>query len=237
MKPKAAITTILLALGIIVVSYWLIISTKNETLQEFQIVSDGMREYNIVRDKASNHYLDSLQHIYEEYPEITQPYYHDAHLASGILDELIAYIEAIRQLLIEVSGGYVNDDAAAGNLKGKRNYDVTTRLMVDQRRGDSLQHKIMETREHLLALDIWTEEDVAFFEKSITLNAEFDSTMKVAAKKLGKRSWAEYHFDHVPVIAANTILQKFQGDAKNTRILMIDRLYDKAKVAVAETAQ
>ena len=234
MKAKGAILIIFMAVGVTVVAYWAINTVNNEVLNAFKLTSDGMANSNQAMDLRNQLYLDSLEQIYDEHPEITQAYADDAILASDTLDGLITYIEGLRQLLIDESGSYVNNDTLTGNLRGKKNYDVTTRLMVDQRRGDTLQQKIMESRKYILALDSWAEADVAYLERTMHLTAEFNGAMQKAGEKIGKRTWAAYLFDHVPVIAANTIFMKIQGDAKNSQTLVIERLYDKALVAVEE---
>ena len=50
---------------------------------------------------------------------------------------------------------------------------------------------------------------------------------KDAAKRLGKKSWEEYLFDHVPTVAVYTLLTKIQGDAKSSESMVLERILGK----------
>lgn len=127
-------------------------------------------------------------------------------------------------MIIEQSGGYMDGDTVAKDLKGKRNFDITTFLLVEKENGRELKAAITGLRDSLLALKSLDEADREALSKQFTLSTEYNVD---AAKKLGKKSWEEYLFDHVPVIAVNTILTKFQGDAKNSAGLVVETLFKK----------
>ncbi len=133
-------------------------------------------------------------------------------------------LRSLKKQIIDKSGGY---ELADSSLKGKKNYDVPTRMMVIEKKGFELKDNIEELKVKLV--DLPTLKELPALEKenlskSLTLNADFDPNNKIA-KRLGKKSWAEYNFDHVPVIAVVTLLEKYKSDAKNSESAILDLLF------------
>jgi hypothetical protein len=131
-------------------------------------------------------------------------------------------------MLIDESGGYEGDPADK-ELKGKKNVDVTTRLLVDNKKGAELKVKIEELKNNLVNLPSLQKLDASEKERllsNLTLNADFDPNSKTV-KRLGKKTWEDYNFGRVPVIAVVTLLEKYKGDAKNSEAAILDLLYGK----------
>jgi gliding motility-associated protein GldM len=143
--------------------------------------------------------------------------------------DFITYVEEIENKLIEMSGGY--EDEEKTQLKGKKDIDATTRLLVDKpsQKGAELKLKIEELKQNLVnlpSLKSLPQGERDDLMKNLTLNADFDPNDK-NVKKLGKKSWEDYNFGRVPVVAVVTLLEKFKGDAKNSESAILDKLYSK----------
>lgn len=104
-------------------------------------------------------------------------------------------------------------------------HQTATYMMIKQLIGRELENKIESYRKEVLAIPIWNEQDVAYLEDSIPLNTHYNQDN---ARKLGKKDWAAYHFDHVPSIAVITLLNKFKNDALRSQSMVWERIYDKA---------
>lgn len=208
----------------LVLTALLALNISAEVLNAFKLVSDGMQVSNEAVDKKNFSVMEAFEAQFANDSVRTKLYLRDAKKAMRLADEFVGNVQAIRNLIIEKSGGYVNNDTVAKDLKGKRNFDIPTLLMVEQDNGRKLKAEINRLRDSLLALPTLDAADREALQRQFTLSTEYNLS---AAKRLGKKSWEAYLFDHVPVIAVNTILTKFQGDAKSSSGLVIERLFKK----------
>ncbi len=208
----------------LVLTALLALNISAEVLNAFKLVSDGMQVSNEAVDKKNYSVMDAFDMQYANDPVRTKKYMDDAKKAMTLADEFVGNVQALRDLIIEKSGGYANNDTIAKDLKGKRNFDIPTFLMVDENNGRNLKAEIERLRNSLLELPSLDQGDKDALSRQFTLSTEYNLE---AAKRLGKKSWEAYLFDHVPVIAVNTILTKFQGDAKASAGLVIETLFKK----------
>lgn len=215
----------------LVLTALLALNVSAEILNAFKLVKDGLHTSNEAIEGKNLGTMVSFEKSMENDPKKTGPYYEDAKKVRQMTAEFIEYVDGIEKQLIEESGGY--EDAEKTELKGKKNVDVTTRLMVEKKKGAELKMKIEELRSALVNLPSLQKLDPAEKEelyKNLTLNADFDPNAK-AVKRLGKKSWEDYNFGRVPVIAVVTLLEKFKGDAKNSEAAILDKLYSKIDAA------
>ena len=173
--------------------------------------------------------------------------------------EFIKYVEDLKVELIDGSGNK-NGELDEGDMlypgtpkeiyKGKKDKDITTRLLVVEGKGDALRAKVEEARTRLVEAYRNTlsnettakaigyrlpsgkidqekiDADVANFENSIVLRTETDEEWKAVAED-GKESWADYRFRQLPLISALPLLTKFQADAKNAEAFAVSELAKK----------
>ncbi len=208
----------------LVLTALLALNISAEVLNAFKLVSDGMQVSNEAVDKKNQSVMEAFDAQFDNDSAMTKKYLKDARKAEILSIEFVTNVQAIRNLLIEKSGGYIDGDTVTKDLKGKRNFDIPTFLMVEQENGRNLKAEISKLRDSLLALPTLDDGDREALAKQFTLSTDYNLA---AAKRLGKKSWEAYLFDHVPVIAVNTILTKFQGDAKSSAGLVIETLFKK----------
>jgi gliding motility-associated protein GldM len=215
----------------LVLTALLALNVSAEILNAFKLVKDGLHTSNEAIEGKNTATMASFQKSMENDPKKTAPYFEDAQKVRKMTAEFIEYVDQIEQQLIVESGGY--EDAEKTELKGKKNVDVTTRLMVEKKKGAELKRKIEEFREALINLpeiQKLNAEEKEELMKNLTLNADFDPNAK-AVRRLGKKTWEDYNFGRVPVIAVVTLLEKFKGDAKNSEAAILDKLYSKIDAA------
>ena len=117
-------------------------------------------------------------------------------------------------------------------LKAKKDYDITTRLLVDGPKGDGngigkeLKAKLEKYRADIIALvedDPETEvNEKEEFTKTVSINIDDESWQK---KK--KKSWSHFNFSHMPLQAVLPILSKFRNDVKSTESAFLNYLAGK----------
>ena len=174
--------------------------------------------------------------------------------------DFIASVEALKTRLIDDAGDkngtlsegdYMYYGTPKQTYKGKKNKDVTTRILTMEGEGEKLRADIAATRQKLVDVYRKTlsnpetakavgftkgadaqidqaaiDEAVAIFESTIVLDTETDEEWKAQAGK-DKKTWAEYRFKQLPLISALPLLTKYQADAKNAEAYAVSELAGK----------
>jgi len=148
--------------------------------------------------------------------------------------------------LIDESGtpdGKVDDndyvfvgDNQKRELRGKKNYDATTRLMVDEGLGDELKNKMLEYKAKFTEFADKTDmnpsadtygdpvTDKADLEKVIPINIDEEAWKDSPNKKKG---WADFTFGHMPLGATMPIFSKYKNDIKAAEAAVLNYLAGK----------
>ncbi|MFK8055687.1 MAG: GldM family protein [Saprospiraceae bacterium] len=154
------------------------------------------------------------------------------------------FINQVRVELIDGSGD-INGVMDAGDFKeehdgelkyirGKKNKDITTRLLVEAGRGEEIKAKIVETRDQLIAsyTKLISENAKAF---GIS-EAEVASSINSVANEMpfnvddtewegtDKVSWSDYKFRQMPVAAVLPLLSQMQADLKSSEANMVNSM-------------
>ena len=148
----------------------------------------------------------------------------------AVSSEANAYIDALVDTLIDQSGdmnGVVDDGdyvmvKEVRELRGKKNYDGVTRVMVDAGKGEELKDKMLAWKAKFMSfLD---EEDRAGMASAIPIEIDEVSWTKSANKK---KNWADFTFGHMPLAATMPIFSKFKNDLKSSEAEMLNYLAGK----------
>ncbi len=182
---------------------------------------------------------DGIQGQFEAQYEPLKPIINGAldNNKDGVSD-FVQYVEDIKTQLIDGSGnqnGEVDDGDMDkyGKPKGKKNKDITTRMLVDGKKGEELKDKIIELRKSLIdqyssvvqnetVTEVTKDSDerlqarIADFDKAVELQPVPLEEIKATTDK---NSWSEYKFKQMPLAAIMPILTKFQTDARNAQAL------------------
>lgn len=202
----------------LVLTALLALNVSAEVLNAFKLVSLGIQNSTSAVDSKNEKTMNTFSKAAQTADQ--KQYFNSAQKARELTQTFYSDLESMRTKLITETGGLDED----GEIKNKKDYDATTRVMIKQGEGKKLEQAIEQLRNDLLALPGLTEADKEVLKDQITLSTFYNLD---AAKKLGKKDWAAYHFDHVPIVAVNTLIDKFQGDAVNSAGLIIEALYKK----------
>lgn len=162
------------------------------------------------------------------------------------------YVDQMRDLLIDEGGNRDGENNDADYLidhgkkvpKGKKNKDITTRLLVDDGKGEELKDKILETRDRLISsYSALLEEygrDFGLSEDEIKRNVEtiggnipFDVDDETW-KDTDKKSWADFKFRQMPLAAVLPLLSQMQSDAKSSEASLVNQMATLAGGRVVE---
>lgn len=194
----------------LVLTAMLALNVSAEIFNAFTMVNNGLQDANRILDENNKGIPSQIQQLAQKDPE---KYGHLPALATQTIQlgkEFSDYIEGIKTKLIEDSGGRDENQ----KLKGYKNKDVTTRLLVgadpskQEGIGFEMEKKILEYREKFI--NLIPESDRAGFQSKVMLNVSDDW------KSSDKKSWAQYNFQQMPVGAVLPILSKIVNDAKAT---------------------
>lgn len=121
-----------------------------------------------------------------------------------------SFMDSTINLVIINSGGW-KKNSNGSELANPRNYEASTQVLVTNGLGDEIEQRIIETRESyndILSSKLNTD--------SLELPLKINRTR---AKEEGK-TWAEFTFDHLPLMAALPMLRKFKNDENESKSLI-----------------
>ncbi len=155
--------------------------------------------------------------------------------------ELVSYINDLRDELIDAAGDKNGQNDAGDYVmsygmsvpKGKKDKDVTTRLLVEEGRGAELEQKIRAAQERLIQqyetlLNTYgkdfelKEEEIA--NKIAALKANIALRVSDDWKNSEKKSWAEFKFQQMPVAAVLPLLSQIQANARTSEANLVGDL-------------
>ncbi|MDQ3142013.1 MAG: hypothetical protein M3Q56_07180 [Bacteroidota bacterium] len=199
----------------LVLTALLALNVSAEIFNAFKLVNKGLQQSNAALDEANGALPASIAERAKAKPEYTR-FAERAPLAVQYGKEFTDYINGIVNDLIDKAGnknGTVDDGdyIVVGDHKdliGKKNKDVTTRTMVNEKKGLELKNKILEYREKFLSLIDDTLRPQ--MENEIPLSID-DETWRHSKNK---KSWEEFTFKQMPLGACQPIFTKFINDAK-----------------------
>ena len=177
------------------------------------------------------------------------------------VDNYITYVDGLRDQLIDEAGdqdgevgpGDYTEKYGAQVLKGLKNKDVTTRLLVLGEDGDGgepglgaeLKQRTLDTRQRLIDLysDLLkqygedfdrTEEEVNTLIQSVALNMPFNISDEEWQNESDKTSWEDFKFGHMPLAAVLPLMSQMQSDLKVSEANLINSLNELAGGKVVE---
>lgn len=227
-EPRALMINIMY----LVLTAMLALNVSAEIFNAFKIVDKGLVKSNEAL-QANNEALPTAirdgakkKSTLATYADRIEPIQSQSKDLAKEIDELIyTLIDASGDQDGEYGDGdYVMKDGKRGDLRGKKNKDATTRLLVNDGVGEELKQKLLTYREEMLKLI--DEEDRAQFEREIPAIVD-DITWKEKYPNNPNYDWATFNFKQMPLQAVMPILRKFQNDVISTESAMLNYLAGK----------
>ncbi len=134
-------------------------------------------------------------------PDLVRPFYVKAKEAEKLAAEFDQYVENLKNILIEETGGREeSSDGKKTELVGKDDIEKHADFLINKKKGDELKIKINEIREKLLAL-------LAPEERNEVIS-------DLVAQDYGTQSWESFHFEHSPLAAVVAMMSMIKNDCK-----------------------
>ncbi|MFZ1703891.1 MAG: GldM family protein [Saprospiraceae bacterium] len=204
----------------LVLTALLALNVSAEIFNAFEMVDKGLVKANEALDAANKNIPAEIKKSAEKGAEFKT--YADR------VDKVLAtskagseYVDGLKNSLVEKGGGYIEVNGLK-QLKALRDYDVTTRFLVNDGNGENLKAKMLELKNQFLSYV--DDADKATFAGKLPINIDDDSWKKSTNKKL---NWADYTFGHMPLGAVMPIFSKFTNDIKSSEAAVLNYLASK----------
>lgn len=213
----------------LVLTALLALNVSAEILNAFHVVNQGITNSNNAVDSKNSKSMAAFQKELDVQGDKAKPFYDKAVQTKQIVDGLIKTIESYKDQIVVACGGW-NDKSGVhhaeggwspdkGELEDDRNLDGCTLVMIEQGNGDKLKKAIEDARAKLLAL---IDDPAKKKEFENQLPIRIDPPRATEDNPIPE--WVETNFHMVPTIAAMTLLNKFQNDARNSESQIVDYL-------------
>lgn len=180
----------------------LALNVSAEILNAFLSMDQSIQDSNQIIGRSNEVLYASIREQADAYPQF-KPFKEKAIQTQQYTAAFCNYIEAMKNNLVEVSGGL--DEL--GHPVGKKDKDIGTRIFVEEGEGAILKDSVLALRQRLLNL-VEDENSRVILEDNIPLN------ISEVPPNSDKKSWADYTFRQMPVAAVLPLLSKFQSDAR-----------------------
>ncbi|HOY18092.1 MAG TPA: gliding motility protein GldM [Haliscomenobacter sp.] len=215
----------------LVLTAMLALNVSAKIINAFFVIDKGIKTSNSRLADANNTTVRDMERNAAQNRERYAKVVSTAKEVQAKSKEFIAYVETLREAMVEQTGGYFaeEDHTHGGQPKGYKNKDITTRYLVNQGNGAKLEQKVNATREELIGMLrsmkgtpglAIKEEELQNLENSIALQIS-DKDWK---KGRGAQNWSEYTFNQLPLAAAFPLMTKFQNDMKSSEAAILNYL-------------
>ncbi len=220
----------------LVLTAMLALNVSAEIINAFFIIDRGIQGSNKVLKESNDLASTALELNAAQDKERYQPLLDAAKEVRSLSRDFTAYVESLRDTLVAETGGYYpeDDEKHAGQPRGYKNKDVTTRLLVNKGTGEELKERILGTRQRILDIigqlkntpgTQITDETIEELEKSITLNVSDEWE-----KKKRPVSWSHFTFNQMPLAATFPIFSKMQNDMRSSEAAVLNYLVNQVGV-------
>ena len=198
----------------IVLTALLALNVSAEILNAFFQLDESLSQSNSLIHASNNKLEAAIQQQAEAYEQY-EPLTIKAAQARSLTDQFLNQVEQIRSQLIEAAGG-LDEQKIPKRHKDK---DLTTRILIQQGKGDTLKNQMLFTRKGLLDL---VESELHRKEMEFRLPLLPASPPSNAETQ----DWTTYTFQQLPVAAVLPILSKMENDAQVAETAILNYLLD-----------
>lgn len=241
----------------LVLTALLALNVSAEVMNAFLSINKSLDTTNTNTVKALDATQKSLNDLLKD--DSKQKYRPLQPAIQTIRDEVASfseYVEDLKVKLIDQSGDksgaiddgdYVMKEGKRYKLKGLKNKDVPTKMMVNDKVGEELEARITESRDKIIAAykTVLEEHGKTFglkpeqiktrvdnFESNLTLDVTEDWK-----ESKDKTSWSDYKFRQMPVAAVLPTLTQIITDARNAESSGVNQLAELSGGRVLEFNQ
>src|SRR5699024_1696374 len=192
----------------------LALNVSAEIFNAFEVVEKGLKGSNEVLDKNNSHLPPEIEKLSRKreslrtYAERTKPIPELSYDFSNYVDEIVDF-------MVVESWRYLED----GSHTGFQNKDITTRYLVNEGKGDELEDRLRGLEDAFLEFVDPEDRDRMASEISIDIDESW--------KNSDKKSWADFNFRQMPLLATMPIFEKIKNDVKSAESTLLNYLMNK----------
>ena len=205
----------------LVLTALLALNVSKEILDAFVKVNNSMSTTNMKVEEKNSGVYASFDAAMQDNPVKTKQWRDAAYAVKAEADAMDKYIEDLKNILIERSGG-VDDENKPKKMDNRE--VAASYLLVKEKKATELKGKLESYREVLLQNS----------QGSDRLQSNIASIFDTGRQKVGdvKASWEDANFEHYPLMAIVTFLTKMQSDVRATESDVIS--YLQAKIGATD---
>ena len=213
----------------LVLTALLALNVSAEIFNAFEMVDRGLTSANKALDESNAALPATIKDRARKNSKL-EIYAQRVDEVQALSREANDYIDELVNILIDAGGnknGVVDDGDFVEvdgrlELRGKRDYDATTRIMVNQGRGEELKTNLLEYRDRFL--ELFDENERPQYMSKIPIDID-DETWR--SSKTRREGWADFTFNHMPLGAVMPIFSKFKNDIKTSEATVLNYLVKK----------
>jgi gliding motility-associated protein GldM len=204
----------------LVLTAMLALNITKEVLTAFQTINTSIEGSITSINGKNGKFYEQFDKLYADpaTKDKADPYRKKAIDIKAKANELMAYLSSYKDTVIERSGGYEEGRDGKKELKGLDNIDVSTKLFVEEKKGDELRKRMNDFKDFLVAQVKPEYQDN--MKKSIPI--QMSDIEKNDENPTGDWSFGTFH--NIPVVATIAMLSKFQNDIRNSESIVIENL-------------
>jgi gliding motility-associated protein GldM len=214
----------------LVLTALLALNVSAEIFNAFDMVDKGLIKANAALDSANKDLPSAIKDSAKKSATLAK-YSERVDVAGQISKEGSSYLSELFDKVVDEAGNrdkqvndgdYITDANGNREFKGKRDYDATTRLLVDSGEGEKMKAKMLDIKAKYMALI--DDADKASFESKMPIVID-DKTWKNSLNP--KKSWSDFTFGHMPLGAVAPIFSKYTNDIKSAEAGVLNYLAGK----------
>lgn len=216
----------------------LALNVSKEIMHAFSVMGESIENSNVQLQGKNESSIKGFRSILEEDPsDLNQSLYSFAVQTQELSQEAYDDIQGYRDLLREKSGTVVDEETGEEKFKKEDDIDTGSKLLVDEKKGDELKASIEDYRSQFL--DIVEQAALAAGDDAASVRAQFEANLPLKILETGghggeNKDWKTKNFYHMPVIAVDVMMAKFQSDIVSSESQILDYLISKVGADIIE---
>ncbi|NND31591.1 MAG: hypothetical protein HKN76_03300 [Saprospiraceae bacterium] len=233
---------IMINLMYLVLTAMLALNVSAEIMNAFWDLNNSLEESNALTSESVKATEQGIQPILEKKPKLREPLNAGIKEVRNEVSALVDYIEEIKVFLIDETGnknGTVDEEDFYNGLpRGKKNKDLTTRYLVEEGKGEELMERVNEAKAKLIAVFEKTLQDEDVQAEAKLTDSEIEARIKNINENItlgideswrdkadkDKKTWSDYKFKQMPIVATLPVLTKIQTDARSAEATLVNKM-------------
>lgn len=214
----------------LVLTAMLALNVSAKIINAFFVIDKGIKGSNAVIQQSNELVLRSLEASVQQDPAKYGALLETAKKVQTLSRDFNGYVSTLLDGLVKETGGMYPDDDAhhPGQPVGYKNKDVTTRVLVQEGKGEELKERILDARKQLTAMVTAlkgmpgtqiNDETLKDLDRMITLGISPDWE-----KEKKPVSWSHFTFNQMPLASIFPLFSKFQNDMKSSEAAVLNYL-------------